>query len=657
MKSLILITLITLSGICLKAQSNLDSLWGIWNDTSADPEVRLETIDLLIFEGYLFNKPDSAYILASSMLELAIAVDSKNRIGSSTALKGGSFYFRSEYDSALHYFEKAILIYEEAEILKPVASIYGNMANIYIDQGNYQKGIECYMRSLKSHEKNNHQRGMAIQMMNIGIVHKDLNDPEEAMKYFRQALAIQEELNYEMGQADCQLNMAVIYVEAENHEAALPLLDRCAEIYKTVEDKQGKAFMFNLYGLIYFQLKDYNEALSNFNQALTLQREMEDDQGIATTLSEIGQVYMALGQPSLAIAQYEKAKKIGQDIGAIAPLTKAADRLSKAYQNQGDLARSVENYELFVQLTDSTRNEENQMALIRQEYSYTYEKKVFQDSIVKAEEALVIELAYEKKLRRKDTTRNIAIGSGLFLLLLVGGLLNRNRYIKKSRDLISIERDRSESLLLNILPAEIAEELKNKGRADARDFDLASILFTDFIRFTEISSKMSAQDLVAEINSCFESFDAIMAKYGIEKIKTIGDAYMAAGGLPVPSVNSLANTVKAALEMQVFINNRKKELDEKGLPAFEMRVGIHSGPVVAGIVGVKKFQYDIWGDTVNTASRMESSGELGKVNISQATYAMLKDNPDFIFESRGRITAKGKGEIEMWFVEMKPKQA
>jgi class 3 adenylate cyclase len=296
------------------------------------------------------------------------------------------------------------------------------------------------------------------------------------------------------------------------------------------------------------------------------------------------------------------------------------------------------------------------MALIRQEYSYSYDKKVFQDSIAKAEEALVIELAYEKELRKKDTTRNIAIGSGLALLLLAGGLLNRNRYIKKSRDLISIERDRSESLLLNILPAEIAEELKEKGRADARDFDLVSILFTDFIRFTEISAKMSAQDLVAEINSCFESFDAIMAKYGIEKIKTIGDAYMAAGGLPAPSEDSSANTVKAALEMQDFINHRKTELDKKGLPAFEMRVGIHTGPVVAGIVGVKKFQYDIWGDTVNTASRMESSGELGKVNISKATYIMLKDHPDFIFESRGKITAKGKGEIEMWFVEMRKEQ-
>lgn len=653
MKKSVLIILIILLSLSLKAQSNLDSLWGIWKDPTADSEVRLATMDLLIFEGYLFSKPDSAYILASSMFEFAKSVDSKQYMASSTSLIGGSFYFRSEYDSALYYFERAILLHEEAGNFKAIASIHGNMGNIYTDQGDYTKGIDSYMRSLKAHEKNGYRRGMATQLNNIGIVNKDLGDNKEAMRYLEEALVIHKELNYEIGQADCYLNMAEIHIREGNQDLAISLLDQCAEIYKTIEDTQGKALMYNFYGLINFELKEYDEAMANYNQALSLQLEMEDDQSAANSMVEIGRVYMELGNPSLAIAQYEKAKKIGQDAGIIAPVLNASNYLSKAYQAKGELAKSVENYELFILLTDSTRNEENQMRLIRQEYAYSYEKMAFQDSIIKAEEALVIELAYQKELRKKDTSRNIAIGSGLVLLLLAGGLYNRNRYIKKSRDIISGERDRSESLLLNILPAEIAEELKDKGKADARDYNMVSILFTDFIRFTEISSKMNAQDLVAEINSCFEFFDSIMAKYGIEKIKTIGDAYMAAGGLPVPFEASAVNTVKAALEMQTFIGKRKVEREKKGLPAFEMRVGIHTGPVVAGIVGVKKFQYDIWGDTVNTASRMESSGELGKVNISQMTYSMLKDDPQFIFESRGKIKAKGKGEMEMWFVRSK----
>jgi PAS domain S-box-containing protein len=222
--------------------------------------------------------------------------------------------------------------------------------------------------------------------------------------------------------------------------------------------------------------------------------------------------------------------------------------------------------------------------------------------------------------------------------------------IKNQNEEILKEKEKSDHLLRNILPDEIANELKEKGMADVQAFDKASILFTDFVGFTKAASKMSSHELVAELNVCFEAFDHICEKYHVEKIKTIGDAYMAVGGLPIPTKDSVENTVLAALEMQAFIVNRKKQKEENGEQAFEMRAGIHTGKVVAGIVGVKKFQYDIWGDAVNIASRFESNGEPGSVNISQSTYQGLKSNPSFTFESRGRIMAKGKGELEMYFV-------
>lgn len=222
--------------------------------------------------------------------------------------------------------------------------------------------------------------------------------------------------------------------------------------------------------------------------------------------------------------------------------------------------------------------------------------------------------------------------------------------VKERTAELSAEKERSDELLLNILPAEVAEELRSTGASKAQHFDQVSVLFTDFKGFTGMAAQLGADALLQELNACFEAFDAIITRHGIEKIKTIGDAYMCASGLHSPHISSPVAIIRAALEMQSFMAARKKELDARNRPAFEMRVGIHTGPVVAGIVGVKKFQYDIWGDTVNTASRMESSGEVGQVNISGATYELVKDEPAFTFTPRGRIEVKGKGEMDMYFV-------
>ena len=211
------------------------------------------------------------------------------------------------------------------------------------------------------------------------------------------------------------------------------------------------------------------------------------------------------------------------------------------------------------------------------------------------------------------------------------------------------EQQKTEELLLNILPHETAEELKKYGKAKARHYDFASVMFTDFKGFTYLAEKLTSADLVKEIDYCFAHFDDIIEKYHIEKIKTIGDAYMCAGGIPKENSSNPILLTLAGLEIIEFMAHHKQERKAANLPYFELRMGIHTGPLTTGVVGKKKFAYDIWGDTVNTAARLESSGEAGMLNISEVTFNVIKDY--FDCEFRGNIEAKNKGKIAMYFVK------
>lgn len=220
--------------------------------------------------------------------------------------------------------------------------------------------------------------------------------------------------------------------------------------------------------------------------------------------------------------------------------------------------------------------------------------------------------------------------------------------LKEQEEVIKKEKEKSDNLLLNILPNETAEELKSKGFATPRHYKAVSIMFTDFKGFTSTCSGLSPNEIVSELHSYFVKFDDIVSKYYLEKIKTIGDAYMCAGGLPIRNKTNPIDSVLAALEIQNFMNNIAEQKREKKMPIWELRLGIHTGEVVAGVVGKKKFAYDIWGDSVNIASRMETAGQVGKVNISETTYKYIKDF--FVCEHRGKIDAKNKGKIDMYFV-------
>jgi class 3 adenylate cyclase len=218
---------------------------------------------------------------------------------------------------------------------------------------------------------------------------------------------------------------------------------------------------------------------------------------------------------------------------------------------------------------------------------------------------------------------------------------------KRTEDLI-IEKEKTEALLANVLPKNTANEIMEKGKATKIKYNFVTVLFSDIQGFTKIAEEMNPEVLIDELDKFFFYFDSVVEKFGIEKIKTIGDAYMCAGGIPEKNRTNPVEVILAALEMKAYMNKLKETSELEGMKYWDIRIGIHTGTVVAGVVGQKKLSYDIWGDTVNTASRMESSGEAGKINISGTTYEFVKEF--FSCEFRGKMPVKYKGELEMYFV-------
>ena len=212
-----------------------------------------------------------------------------------------------------------------------------------------------------------------------------------------------------------------------------------------------------------------------------------------------------------------------------------------------------------------------------------------------------------------------------------------------------VARAESDRLLTSILPARVAAELKRSGHVEPLFYDAVTVLFTDFVGFTQASQRMMPDELVQELDGCFSQFDEVVIRNNLEKLKTIGDAYMCAAGLPAMNQTHPVDACLTALELRAFMAQMGEIKRALGVDYWQIRIGIHSGPVTAGVIGTSKFAYDIWGDTVNTASRMESSGAPGQVNISGATYELVKDF--FVCEYRGKVTAKGKGELDMYFLE------
>lgn len=554
---------------------------------------------------------------------------------------GNLYSYLEQYDSALFYFKQVEPIAKESENHLALGATYGNMGLVYVKQGNYSAAFDYFDRALLIHRKSKDLRARTFVLKHLGEAYRNQKEYDLALQYLDSALISATDFGEKALMASTLLAKSHVLSDLGRNDESLKIALEALEISKEMNSAVTTINALHSVAACYHDVGDLENARKYFEESLAISQENNDTRQITHSLLSLGGVYADLGQYGKARELVERGMEMAKKAGNIQSMMHGADNLVKIYSNLGLSEKTVEMHSLYTELLDSVNNEENKKAAIRREYKFSYENQAMTDSLTYAAEKAV----KDKELHKRKLIGRV-LGVGLVLMLVFTIVFLRQR-IK-----IGKEKNRSEALLHNILPEEVALELKQTGEAEAKVIQNTTVIFTDFKGFTSIASEMSPKELVADIHSCFSAFDKIMEKYGIEKIKTIGDAYMAAAGVPQERSTSAKDVIHAAFEICQFIEQEKKKKIEEGKPYFEIRIGVHTGPVVAGIVGIKKFQYDIWGDTVNTASRMESSGDAGKVNVSQATYDLIKNEPQFVFEHRGKIQAKGKGEINMYFVSL-----
>jgi len=563
-----------------------------------DDKQRMDSLYNYATDNVDHEQPREAIRAGQALMEDAKSHNSRESIGNANRVLGEAYEFMDNYPQALKYDLDALGIYKELNLYRLEIKVMLRIANIYdltIDLPGEKQYVADAMAICDQHKSQKDVEGVRAEILDyIATVYKKENRYDTAIKIYREAIALAHKNNQQAEALNLSCNLAI-------------------------------ALKSN---------KEYDESLATYHQILTLMDTTNDHYDYAIILDNMAILFYQMGNLKQSEQYGLKAVSMVGENNNLDVLRDVYDNLKNVYQQEKRYPEALEYYGKWSIVKDSMLNREKATELTLWQTKYNSEAK---DKEIAAQKK---QLAYNLKI-------NLALTACITLLLLLGVIIYRSYNAQRtSNALLSKEKKRSEDLLLNILPAEVAEELKDKGFADAKYFDNVTVVFTDFVNFTKASERMSPQQLIDELHYYFKGFDEIIDRYNIEKIKTIGDSYLAVSGLPVPDARHAENIVWAAIEINNFVNQRKQQV---GDATFEVRIGIHSGSVVAGIVGVKKFSYDIWGDTVNTAARMEQNSEPGKINISETTYVLVKDK--FSCTYRGEIEAKNKGFMRMYFVQ------
>ncbi len=552
---------------------------------------------------------------------------------------------RGALQQAIEYELQALAIAEKYNLLDVQPNSYNLLGIVAKSAGDYDKALEWYAQALHAHTIRGDKKNMGAVIVNIGNVYNQIGSYDKALEYLQRAIAVFEEIGEEYFMANATMSIGIVYYELGNYPKALDYYHRALHQHEAIGTKSTVADIIGNIGSVYFSIGEYNSALEYFVRALSSHRALGALSKAARYTGNAGAAYYSLGEYDKAYDYYIEALDVLEKQGIKSSMALVLASMGNLYANQNysgynsayakdcflrsiaiseEIGAKHDLYTTYKSLADVLKAEKNW-----EEFAEYFQKFYNTEKEVQSEEAQhqAEQLEYRRKIEESE----------------------RDRQVKLARF------QEQEKILHNILPAQIADRMIEGEKTIADSHEHVSVFFSDIVGFTKLSQRVSAEELVGMLNGIFTQFDQLARKHGLEKIKTIGDAYMAVCGAPIRVDNHAERTALFALDVAELMNNYQTNTGDKVM----IRIGLHSGSVVAGIIGENKFAYDMWGDAVNTASRMESHGEAGKIHVSEEFKQELQKGPglsqeptmSFHFQERGEIDIKGKGIMKTYFLE------
>ena len=595
-----------------------------------------KSYSLLASNYYNNSDLQQALFFSNNALKLREELQDVDGISKSLYLLGNIYSLSGKYSEAIESYQTSLKHKEEIFDNQGIVSNYIALGSVYKERAEYTIALDYYNKALEIATQHQFRLSIANTLTNIGVIHNSLGNFTKALEQYQQSLPIFIEVKNEIGTANCYNNIGNIYSIIEEYESSLKFHFKSLEIRESIQNKYGIATSFNNIGKNYEQLLNIEKAVEYYNKSISIRKQINDKKGIASTLQNIANIHVRLADYNDAFQLYNESlflrNQLQDSIGIISTLVSLGSLFSNKDFEEYSAEKAIE----FLSSAESKAKEISyKIGLINVYIAFS--------QLYETTNSLNLALEYYKK--------SVALEKEYFAELSIESTRKFEHRLKieeseRDRKILAMRLEEQERLLYDILPSSIAKRILNGEKTISEHRSNVCILFADIVGFTEISQAISPDMLVSDLNIVFQEFDSLAKKHSIEKIKTIGDSYMAMSHQGISKIHPAISIANFALEMLQVI--KTIAFGSKNL---QVRIGIHIGDIISGVIGGHKYSYDIWGDAVNIASRMESYSDPNRIHISKEFATLLSSYPEYTILPRGEITIKGKGRMNTFWLE------